>query len=125
MREDRCHSRVSKAAPLEWLRKFLETHDPKCDGKYVVLDKGGELYASPKVRVLFASFGYEVRPTGTDTSHLNGHVERGHQTVANGVCALLTGANLDVKFWPGAFHHWLRINNSLPCRNEEQSLLLK
>jgi len=52
-------------------------------------------------------------------------VERGHLTVANAIRAMLVGANLDVKFWPYAFHHWLRIDNSLPSRDQTQAPLLQ
>lgn len=111
-------TRLSKAAPLAWLRRFLQQHAPQCPDKYVHLDQGGELYANPQVRELFTEFGYSIFPTGADASHQNGPVERGHLTVANAVRSLLTGANLDIRFWPYAFHHWLRIDNSLPSRDQ-------
>lgn len=116
-------TRVSKATPLEWLRQFLRKHSPTCDDKYVYLDQGGELYNNPKVLALFKRFEYEVRPTGADASNQNGPVERGHLTVANHVRALLSGANLDIQFWPYAFHHWLRIDNSLPSRDQSTAPL--
>jgi hypothetical protein len=117
-------TRVSKAAPLDWLRTFLRERSPSCPDKYVHLDQGGELYANPKVRDLFTEFGYALCPTGADSSHQNGPVERGHLTVANAIRALLTGANLDVCFWPYAFHHWLRIDNSLPSRDQSATPLM-
>ena len=36
---------------------------------------------------------------------------------------MLLGANLDTHFWPYAFHHWLRIDNSLPSRDQLQAPL--
>ena len=111
---------ISKAAPLDWLRKFLEKHSPQCRDKYIYLDQGGELYKNPKVCELFEEYGYkDIQPTGADASNQNGPVERGHLTVANSILAMLTGSNLGVKFWPYAFHHWLRINNSMPSRDQE------
>ena len=92
---------------------------PKCSGKYVYLDQGGELYRNPKVVALFKRFGYTVRPTGADSSNQNGPVERAHLTVANAIRALLLGASLPAKFWPYAFHHWLRITRSLPSRDQD------
>lgn len=76
---------MSKASPLAWLRSFLTKHAPDCEGKYVFLDQGGELYRNPKVVALFEEFGYTVGPTGADSSNQNGPVERGHLTVANAV----------------------------------------
>lgn len=111
-------TRISKASQLNWIREFLERYSPDCSDKYVVLDQGGELYNNPAVRELFKEFKYDIRVTGADASNQNGPVERGHRVVADAVRAMLTGANLDVKFWPYAFHHWLRIDNSLPSRDQ-------
>ena len=93
----------------------------KCPNKYVCMDQGGELYNNPKVRNLFKSYDYEIRPTGADASNQNGPVERGHMVVANAVRAMLLGAGLDVSFWPYAFNHWLRIDNSIPSKDQSQS----
>ncbi|KAG7340747.1 hypothetical protein IV203_024290 [Nitzschia inconspicua] len=114
-------TRVSKASPIEWLRSFLRQHSPQCPGKYVYLDQGGELYANPAVRALFEQFGYAVRPTGADASNQNGPVERAHLTVANALRAMLLGAGLDPRFWPYAFHHFLRITNTTPSRDQIKS----
>jgi hypothetical protein len=114
-------TRISKGSPLEWLRKFLETHAPQCPDKYVYMDQGGELYKNPKVRQLFTEFDYDIRPTGADSSNQNGPTERAHLTVANAIRALLHGANLDAKFWPYAFHHYIRIKNSIPSKDQEHS----
>lgn len=116
-------TRISKASPIQWLRDFLRKHAPGCDNKYVVLDQGGELYNNPQVKDLFREFGYEIRPTGADASNQNGPVERAHLTAANAVRAMLTGANLEVKFWPYAFHHWLCLDNSFPSRDQTQAPL--
>jgi len=91
-------TRVSKAPPIEWLRNFLKSHAPKCSGKYVFLDQGGELFNNPEVHCLFARFGYAIRPTGADSSNQNGPVECGHGVVANAIRSMLLGANLPVKF---------------------------
>jgi hypothetical protein len=93
-------TRVSKASPLEWLRSFLHRHSPQCDGKYVYLYQGEELYANPAVRGLFQQFSYDVRATGADASNQNGPVERAHRSVANAMRAMLLGAGLDLRFWP-------------------------
>jgi hypothetical protein len=87
------------------------------------MDQGGELYHNPQVRQLFRKYNYEIRPTGADASNQNGPVERAHRTVSNAIRALLHGANLDVKFWPYAFHHYLRIKNGLPSVDQHKSAL--
>jgi len=82
------------------------------------MDQGGELYNNPEVRNLFTRFGYAIGPTGADASNQNAPVERGHLVVANAVRALLLGANLPIKFWPCAFHFWLRIDISMASRDQ-------
>jgi hypothetical protein len=113
----------SKASPLNWLEKFLKQYSPDCHGKYVHMDQGGELYCNPQVCKLFQDHGYEICPSGADASNQNGPVERGHLMVKNAVHALLIGANLDIKFWPYAFHHWICIDNSLPSHATKPMLL--
>ncbi|MCE2995760.1 MAG: hypothetical protein LW863_09190 [Flammeovirgaceae bacterium] len=114
-------TRISKSSPFVWLEEFLRINAPPCTNKYVYLDQGGELYANPRVVSLFQRFGYTVLPTGADSSNQNGPVERAHQTVANAIRALLLGANLDARFWPYAFHHYLRLKNSIPSRHRPLS----
>jgi len=119
----------SKAVPIQELRNFLHTYCPgKGVGRYVYVDQGSELYQSPKVRKLFKHHGFEVRPTGADSSHQNGPVERQHRTVAGGMRAMFLGASLNVTFWPNAFKHYVRIRNSLPSReikiNHQRKLIL-
>lgn len=112
---------LSKATPMHWLRNFLDLHAPSCSNKYVHMDQGGELYRNPRLRHLFQQRGYDIRPTGADSSHQNGPVERAHRTVADMIRTLLSGANLPIKFWPYAFHHALRIINALPRKGQTKS----
>ena len=76
------------------------------------MDQGGELYHNPEVRKLFNIYGYKINPTGADTSRQNA-VERYNRTIGAGIRALLIGANLPIKFWPYAFHHFLRLKNAV------------
>lgn len=85
------------------------------------MDQGGELFRNPKVRKIFEKRGFKIHPTGTDASHQNGPVERAHRTVAKGIQALLIGSNLDPKFWPYEFRHYIRLRNSYPSRNQVDS----
>jgi hypothetical protein len=118
-------TRISKAAPLHWLRHFLSQYNPRCNDKYVYMDQGGELFNNPNIRNLFEHAGYTIYPTGADSSHQNGPVERGHRTLANSIRALLLGANLDVKFWPYAFYHAMRLSNAFPEAGQHESPILK
>ena len=106
-------TRLSKGSPIDWLDNWLKDHSPNMPGKYVYLDQGGELFKNPAVVKLFEKHKYQIRPTGADASHQNGPVERAHYTVANAIRAMLLGAGLDAKFWPYAFHHYIRIKNAL------------
>jgi histone deacetylase 1/2 len=114
-------TRVSKATPLNWIRDFLEDYSPDCPDKYVYMDQGGELYRNPEVRKLFKQFKYEIRPTGADSSNQNGPVERAHLNVGNAIRAMLHGANLPIKFWPYAFHHYIRLKNAIPSKDQNMS----
>ena len=113
----------SKAPPVKWLRKWLETNvEEDVKDRYVFMDQGGELYKCKAIRDLFEEFNYEIRPTGTAAHHQNGLVERANQTVDKAIRAMLFGAGLEVKFWPYAFYHFLMIKNAaLPRRGEEKS----
>jgi hypothetical protein len=85
------------------------------------MDQGGELFNNPKIRSLFKEFGYDIRPTGADSSHKNGSVERAHQTIGDALRTLLHGAHLDARFWPYAFFYFLRIKNALPGKDGSAS----
>ena len=71
------------------------------------MDQGGELYHNPEVQKLFTQKGYQLCPTGADSSHQNEPVECAHCTITDRIRCLLSGANLPIKFWPYAFHHSL------------------
>jgi GAG-pre-integrase domain len=104
----------TKAPPIIWLNGWLATHAPVCPDKYVRLDQGGDLARCREVTNLFRNAGYRVEITGAGDSAQNGPVERPHQTIAAGIRALLLGADLELTFWPYAFHHFLRLYNITP-----------
>ena len=114
---------MSKASPVKYLESFLKEYSPNVSNKFVVLDNGGELYRNLAVTTLFRRYGYRIYPTGADSSFSNGSVERAHRTIVTSVRALLFGANLHVKFWNYAFHHVLRIRNSIPHSGQSDSPL--
>ena len=118
----------SKAPPVAWLRRWLRKNvDKDVKNRYVFMDQGGELYKSKAIRDLFEKeFDYDIRVTGTAAHHQNGLVERANQTVDKAIRALLIGAGLEVKFWPYAFYHFLRIKNAaLPRREATESAFQK
>ena len=88
----------SKASSIEWLQEWLHVHIPNLKDKYVFMEQGSELYSNPDIVNVFTKHRYDVHPTGTDSSHQNGLVERARQVIGDHVCALLIGANLGIKF---------------------------
>jgi hypothetical protein len=85
------------------------------------MDQGGELYNNPHIRALFQEFGYDVFPAGADSSYQNGPVERAHQTIGDALRTLLSGADLDPRFWPHGFFCFLRIKNALRGKDNSAS----
>lgn len=104
----------SKSPPLEFLNRWLAQYglSQEVSDKYVRFDQGGELGRCGAVLDLFSAAGYQVETTAADSSHQNGPGERPHQTIADGMRTMLAGAALPMKFWPYAFHHFLRIYNA-------------
>jgi hypothetical protein len=103
----------SKAPPIEFLSQWLITYglSNNVPDRYVRFDLGGELGHSVEVVKLFETAGYIVEPTAPDSSHQNGPGERPHRTIGDGIRTMLAGAALPAKFWPYAFHHFLRLYN--------------
>lgn len=116
-------TRISKVAPVLWLKRFFAQYNPQYRNKYIYMGQGGELFNNPEVKNRFQKSGYEISPTGADASHQNGPVKRAHQTIADMMRSLLTGANLNPKFWPYAFYHSLRISNALSEHDKKISPL--
>jgi hypothetical protein len=106
----------SKAPPIDFLNRWLLHHGLPRDvpDKYVRLDLGGELGNCREVVELFENAGYAVEPTAPSSSHQNGPCERPHQTIGDAIRTMLAGAALSPKFWPYAFHHFLRLYNVTP-----------
>jgi Reverse transcriptase (RNA-dependent DNA polymerase) len=104
----------TKAPPLDFIRSFLEKHRCAMPHKFVRLDHGGDLGGSRRLQDLLTSFGYAVQLTAPDSPHQNGLIERINQDVGSYLRTSLNGAGLHPKFWPYAFHMFLRIHNLLP-----------
>jgi len=117
----------SKRPPIEFLNRWLvrfglprDSQGSNGAGKYVRWDLG-ELGKSREVNQLFESAGYSIEPTAPDSSSSNGPGERPHRTIKNALRAMLSGAALDPKFWPYAFHHFLRLYNLTPHADRADS----
>ena len=41
-------------------------------------------------------------------------MERPHATIGNAMQTMLLGANLELKYWPYAFYHYIRLYNMIP-----------
>ena len=92
----------------------------ECNKKWVVIDQSGELYNNPVTKNIFKKCCYNSYPTSSDSSN---PVERAHQTISQGVKALLIGAGLEVKFGLYSFVHILCICNALPGQGQDESPL--
>jgi len=103
----------SKAPPLGFMNWWLLQHG--CSGnvpdEYVRMDLGSELSRARGVNNCFEKAGYKIKPTTANSSHQNGPGKRPHETIADGIQAMLGGANLLPMFWPYAFHHFIRLYN--------------
>jgi hypothetical protein len=75
------------------------------------MDPGGDLGACQAVVELFENAGYAFKPTVPNFSHQNFPVECPHQTIADAIRTMLTGASLSPKKWSYAFYHFLRLYN--------------
>ena len=87
------------------------------------MDQGGELFNNPEIKNLFTKSGNCIHPTGADASNQSGPVERAHRSIADTICALLTGSGIDTKFCSCAFYHALRLHNAIPTRASDVSPL--
>ena len=81
-----------------------------------MLNQGRELCENPLVHKILKQCECEVQPAGARASNQNRPVERNHRATANHIRCPLDGANLEIKFWPCAFHHMTQIpNGSVGC----------
>jgi hypothetical protein len=88
------------------------------------LDQGGELFNHPGIRKVLTEFEYEIYPTGANSSHQNGFVEHSHGHIGDALCAKLTGANLNARFWPYGFVDYIRKHNAIcPAPGQSKSSL--
>jgi len=89
----------SKAPPIKFLNTWLAQYGlpNSIANKYVCFDLGGELGHSTDIVELFQHAGYAVEPTAPDSLHQNGSGEHPHQSIAEGLWAMLGGAALESK----------------------------
>ena len=112
----------SKAPPIDYLNHWLSLHsDPTIPDKYVRFDRGGELGKCEAIADLFEQHGWRIEPTAPDCSHSNGPGERPHRTIGDGIRSMLLGSALPAKFWPYAFHHFIRLYNVTPHGTNDAS----
>lgn len=113
----------SKAPPIDFLNRWLTRHGCGKDvsDKYVRFDLGGDLGKCDEVVELFEDAGYSVEPTAPMASSSNGPGERPHQTIGDAIRAMIAGSGIQTKFWPYAFHHFLRLYNVTPHGDNDKS----
>lgn len=60
---------MSKAPPIDFIDKFLQTCAPvECQNKFVTLDQGGEPHGSPQMQKIFKKHGCAAHPAAPDAS---------------------------------------------------------
>ena len=88
-------TRISKAPPVAWLRRFLLQNVPEGDPKndrYIFLDQGGDLHGCVALQdLLKKEFFFELCPTGTQAHHQNGLIEQPIQTIDAAIRCMLWG----------------------------------
>ena len=105
---------LSKACSLQWLKSFLTENARSGKDVYIVLDQSGELNKNPNVKNLIKRFDCQILRTGSDAFFQNGPVERRHRSLSDVTKAIFCGADMDLKFWPHALQHLVRIQNAIP-----------
>ena len=83
------------------------------------------MFNNPDVNNLPHLFVYNQYPTVADTYYQNGSFEKAHRALANYIWAMITGANLGIKFWPYVLYHAIRLFYSFPEPNATTSLIKK
>jgi hypothetical protein len=114
-------TQVSKEPPIVWLDAFLARNKPNVPNRYICMDQGGELGRCPEIKAVCDKHGYTIHQTGTEAHHQNGPVERPNSTIADALRSMLEGSAQPAKFWPYAFDHYLRIYNSFPVGEHDES----
>ena len=121
--------RISKAPPLEWLRRWSAIHldHSNTSGRYIYMDQGGELYKNAAIRKFIQEdLLMDILLTGTEGHHENGVIESANGTVDSGIRNLLHGAGLPIRFWPFAFNQYLLIKNAaLPRREIDEATFVQ
>eukprot|EP00957_Ditylum_brightwellii_P134781 10276000-Ditylum_brightwellii.AAC.1 len=62
------------------------------------MDLGSELGKNAKAKKLLTKHGYDIRPTGPNTSHQNSPGERPQETIGDAFRSMLEGSGLPKKF---------------------------
>ena len=114
-------TRRNKEPPIDFLTSFIANYKPNVNKCRVRFDGGGELGGNASIHELFEKAGYEVEVTPPNTSSAIGLAERPHRTIADGVRTMLHSANLPLKYWPFALHHFVLIHNCLPHGDRDES----
>ena len=104
---------TSKAPPIDLVKTFLLQNGLPTGYRALRLDQGGELWRSAALRDVTANAGYIMEPTGSDSPHQNGKVERLNGTFGVMVRSLLYSSGLPPKYWSAALVHAVHLKNRL------------
>ena len=104
---------ATKSPPVDIVHKFLTTFGLRDGYRALRVDQGGELWRSDALRTVTSTAGYIMEPTGSDSPHQNGKVERLNGTFGVMVRSLLYSAGLPPAYWSAALVHAVYLKNRL------------
>ena len=104
---------ATKEPPTQVVNTFLNTNGLKTGYRALRIDQGGELWRSDTLRHITATAGYVMEPTGSDSPHQNGKVERLNGTFGVMVRSLLYSSGLPPQYWSAALVHSVHLKNRL------------
>ena len=93
---------ANKPPPIDIVTSFLKNRDVISGLRHVCTDQGGELAKSSELRRAIQTSWYTLETTGAGASFQNAIVERTHRQLANMMRTILSGANLNAKYWSRA-----------------------
>ena len=104
---------ATKEPPTKLVNTFFDTNGFKTGYHALCIDQGGELWCSDSLHHITANAGYVMEPTGSDSPHQNGKVERLNGTFGVMVRSLLYSSGLPPQYWSAALVHVVHLKNRL------------
>ena len=104
----------NKSPPTNTVTSFLINHGKKSGLRRVIIDQGNELAMSVDFHQCISDTGCSLEATGAGASFQNRIIEQPHQTLADMMRIMLSGANLKLEYWSHTIRHAVYIKKLLP-----------